>query len=84
MAITKYLIKTAHALGISKPKVAIIAASEQINPKIPASVDATIIAKMVERGQIKGAMAEGPLALDLAISKEAAEIKKMESEGVGN
>ncbi len=77
VAITNYLIHTAKALGIDKPKVALIAASEQVSPKIQASVDASIISKMAERGQIKDAYVDGPLALDVAIDKESASIKKL-------
>lgn len=77
IAITNYLIKTAKALGIEMPKVAIIAASEQVSPKMPACVDASIISKMADRGQIKGAYVDGPLALDVAIDKESADIKKV-------
>ena len=58
IAITNYLIRTAHALGIDKPKVAAIAATEQMLPKMPACVDAAIISKMSDRGQIKGAIVE--------------------------
>lgn len=77
VAITNYLINTAHALGIEKPKVALIAASEQVSAKIQASVDASVISKMADRGQVKGAWVDGPLALDVAIDKESAEIKKV-------
>jgi len=77
IAITKYLINTAHALDIPKPKLAILAATEQMLASMPACVDAAIIAKMGERGQIKDAFIDGPLALDIAIDKESAEIKKI-------
>jgi phosphate butyryltransferase len=77
VAITEYLIKTAHSLGIEKPKVAILAATEQMSAGMPACVDAAIISKMGDRGQIKGAVIDGPLALDVAIDKESAEIKKV-------
>jgi len=53
IAITDYLIKTAHSLGIEKPKVALLAATEQMSAGMPACVDAAIIAKMADRGQIK-------------------------------
>lgn len=84
IAITHYLIQTAHALGIEKPKVAIIAATEQMLPGMQACVDAGIISKMSERGQIKGAVIDGPLSLDTAIDKESAEIKKLKSEVAGD
>lgn len=84
IAITNYLIQTAHALGIEKPKVALIAATEQMLPGMQACVDAGIISKMAERGQIKGAIIDGPLSLDTAIDKESAEIKKLKSEVAGD
>ncbi len=84
LAIANYLIKTAHALGIERPKVAILAASEQVSLKMQASIDAALMSKMAERGQIKGAAVDGPLSLDLAIDKESAEIKKVGGEVAGN
>ena len=77
IAIVNYLIKTAQSLGIEKPKVAVIAATEQMLAGMPACVDAAILAKMADRGQIKGAYIDGPLSLDAAIDKESAEIKKV-------
>jgi phosphate butyryltransferase len=84
IAITNYLIQTAHALGIEKPKLAIVAASEQMLYKMPACVDAAIISKMADRGQIKGAVIDGPFGLDLAIDKESAKIKKINSPVAGD
>ncbi|MFO8145438.1 MAG: phosphate acyltransferase [Candidatus Syntrophosphaera sp.] len=84
VAITNYLIKVAHFLGIEKPKVGIQAASEQTLPKIPSCADGAIIAKMAQRGQIKGAIVEGPLGFDLIIDKESAEIKGVKSEVCGD
>lgn len=84
VAITNYLIRTAHSLGIEKPKVALLAATEQVSPVMQACVDATIIAKMADRGQIKGAYVDGPLALDVAIDKESAQIKKLTGEVAGD
>tara|TARA_R110001583_G_scaffold24869_2_gene90461 strand:+ start:4264 stop:5169 length:906 start_codon:yes stop_codon:yes gene_type:complete len=84
IAITNYVIKVAQSLGIEKPKVAIIAASEQVLPKMDACVDAAIISKMADRGQIKGAYVDGPLAIDVAIDKESAEIKKLDSMVAGD
>ncbi len=84
IAITNYLIRTAHSLGNPNPKVAIIAASEQVLPKMPACVDAALLAKMADRGQIKGARVDGPLALDVAIDKESAGIKKISGEVAGD
>ncbi|HPW66359.1 MAG TPA: phosphate acyltransferase [Salinivirgaceae bacterium] len=79
IVMTNNLIQVAKALQIEKPKVAIIGAAEQVSPAIESSVHAAIISKMGERGQIAGAIIEGPLALDLAIDKESAQIKKMDS-----
>ena len=84
IAITNYLIKTAHSLGIDKPKVALLAATEQVSAGMQACVDATIISKMGDRGPIKGAFIDGPLALDVAIDKESAQIKKLTGEVAGD
>lgn len=84
IAITNYLIKTAHSLGIEKPKVALLAATELVSPAMPACVDATLISKMADRGQIKGAFVDGPLALDVAIDPESAKIKKLTGEVAGD
>ncbi len=84
MAITNYVVNVARALNIEKPKVALLAASEQVLPKMEACVDASIISKMADRGQIKNAYVDGPLALDVAIDKEAAAIKKLESHVAGD
>jgi phosphotransacetylase len=67
------------AIGLKKPKVAILAAVETVTSKMPATIDAAALCKMAERGQIKGAILDGPLAFDNAISKEAAEIKGLHS-----
>jgi phosphate butyryltransferase len=68
-------IGLAHRLGIECPKVAAIAAVETVNPGMPATVDAASLAKMADRGQIKGCIVDGPLALDNALSIEAARHK---------
>ena len=83
-AILNYLINTAKALRIETPKVAIIAASEQVLPKMQACVDAAILAKMGDRGQIKGAVIDGPLALDVAVDRESADIKGLKSQVTGD
>lgn len=72
-----------HKLGYENPKVAIVSAVEVVNPKIPATVDAAILAKMNQRGQIKGCVIDGPFALDNAVSEEAAKHKKIESPVAG-
>lgn len=77
VAIINFLISTAKVLGIEKPKVAAIAATEQVSLGMQACVDGALLAKMSERGQIKGGFVDGPLALDVAIDKEACEIKKI-------
>jgi phosphate butyryltransferase len=76
-------IELARFLGIEKPRVALLAAVETVNPDMPETLDWAELAKMAERGQIKNALIEGPLALDLAVSKEAAKIKKIKSEVAG-
>lgn len=77
VAILGYLVKTAKALGIETPKVAVLAASEQVQPKLRASAEAALLSKMADRGQIKGALVDGPMALDGAIDPESARIKGM-------
>ncbi|MBO4751168.1 MAG: phosphate butyryltransferase [Bacteroidales bacterium] len=83
-AILGYLISTAKSLEIAKPKVAVLAATEQVSTGMPACVEAAIISKMGERGQIKGAIIDGPLALDVAIDKESAQTKKVGGEVAGD
>jgi phosphotransacetylase len=68
-----------HALEIQSPKVAILSAVESVNPAIPSTLDAAALCKMVDRGQITGAIVDGPLAFDNAISSDAARIKKIDS-----
>jgi len=77
-------IDFAISLGVATPKVAILAAVETVNSKMPATIDAAALCKMAERGQIRGGLLEGPLAFDNAISKEAAEIKGIHSEVAGD
>jgi phosphotransacetylase len=84
IAMTGYLIRTAIALGIEKPKVALIAATEQVLASIPACTEAAIISKMAERGQISGGTVDGPMALDVALDMESARIKKIESSVAGD
>ncbi len=84
VAITNYLIRVAHFLGIEKPKVGIQAASEQTLPKIPSCADGALITKMAQRGQIRGAIVEGPLGMDLIVDKESAVIKGVDSEVCGD
>ena len=70
--------------GIAVPKVAVIAAVETVNLKMQATIDGALLSKMNERGQISGCVVDGPLALDLAVSKESALIKKVKSEVAGD
>jgi phosphate acetyltransferase len=77
-------IDLATALGLARPKVAILAAVETVNSKMPATLDAAALCKMAERGQITGALLDGPLAFDNAISKDAARTKGITSEVAGD
>ena len=77
VAITNYVIQTAKALGNEKPKVALLAATEQMLAGMPACTEAAMISKMADRGQIAGAYVDGPLALDVAIDPESAQTKKV-------
>ena len=77
-------IDLARTFGVERPKVAILAAVETVNSKMPATLDAAALCKMAERGQIKGGMLDGPLAFDNAINREAARIKGIESAVAGD
>jgi phosphate butyryltransferase len=81
--IVQNAIYVAHALGINLPRVAVLAATEVVNPKIPTTLDAANLSKMADRGQIKGGLVDGPLALDNAISPESARIKGIKSDVAG-
>ncbi len=82
--IAQNAIELAHALGIQLPKVAILSAVETVNAKIPSTIDAAALCKMAERGQITGALLDGPLALDNAISPAAAKTKHIRSAVAGD
>ena len=82
--IMECLVRTAQAVGVEKPKVALIAATEQVLPSQPASIESALLAKMVERGQIKGCVADGPLALDVAIDMDSVQIKGLVSPVAGD
>lgn len=73
--IMECLVKVARSVGVTTPKVAIIAATEQVLSSQPATMEAAQLAKMADRAQIKGCVADGPLALDVAIDAESAAIK---------
>lgn len=79
----KNAVQVAHALGNPMPKVAILSATEFVVPKLESTIDAAALSKMNERGQIKGCVIDGPLALDNAISLEAAAEKKIQSPVAG-
>ena len=79
-----FLTDTARAFGIAKPKIAFVAASEQMLDSMPACIEAAMLAKMCDRGQIKACIGDGPLALDVAIDQESVEIKKLVSPVAGD
>jgi phosphotransacetylase len=83
MHIAQNAIDLAHVLGIKEPKLAILSAVETINPKIPSTIDAAALCKMADRGQITGAILDGPLAFDNVVSEEAARIKNIISPVAG-
>ena len=76
-------IALAHAIGVAEPRVAILAAVETVNAAMPATLDAAALCKMADRGQIKGAVLDGPLAFDNAVSAAAARIKGISSPVAG-
>jgi len=84
LALINYVSTISRSLGVEKPKVAMIAASEQVLPNVIGSTEAAVIAKMSDRGQITGCFVDGPLALDTAIDAEAVAIKKLESTVAGD
>ena len=75
--IAKYLVQTANTLGIEKPKVALLAPSEQLLPKVVSSVEAAALSEMGQNGELAKALFQGPLALDVAIDPESVKIKKL-------
>lgn len=81
--IVQNAIDLAHILGVPEPKVAILAAVETVNPAMQATIDAAMLCKMADRGQITGGLIDGPLAFDNAISVEAARTKKIQSAVAG-
>ena len=80
----KNAAEVAHKLGIKKPKVACLAAVEVVNPDMPATIDAAYLSKMASRGQLGDVYVDGPLALDLAVSKTAVEQKGVKSDVAGD
>jgi phosphate acetyltransferase len=81
--ITQNAIDLAHDLGAKEVRVAILSAMETVNPDVPSTLEAAALCKMADRGQITGGLLDGPLALDNAISPEAAKIKKIVSPVAG-
>jgi phosphate butyryltransferase len=73
----EYLVNTARAIGVEKPKVAVIAATEQMLAGMPACVDGAILAKMSDRGQMKNCIVDGPLSIDASLDPESVKIKKV-------
>jgi phosphate acetyltransferase len=81
--IVQNAIKLVHVLGLDRPKVAILSAVETVSPKIKSTLDAAVLCKMADRGQITGAILDGPLAFDNAVSADAAKIKGIVSPVAG-
>ena len=81
--IVQNAIDLAHSLGAPEVRVAILSAMETVNPKVPSTIEAAALCKMADRGQITGAILDGPLALDNAINLQAAEIKHIKSAVAG-
>ena len=81
--IVQNAIDLANAIGLKLPRVGILSAVETINPAIPSTIDAAALAKMAERGQIKGGLVDGPLAMDNAVDLEAARTKGIHSTVAG-
>jgi len=81
--IVQNAIDLAHALGIAEVRVAILSAMETVNPAVPSTVEAAALCKMADRGQITGAILDGPLALDNAIDLHAAQMKQIASPVAG-
>jgi phosphate butyryltransferase len=82
--IMQCLVNTAKSVGVKMPKVAIVAATEQVLASQPASMEAALLSAMAGRGQIKGCVADGPLALDVALDTESAQIKGIQSPVAGD
>ena len=83
VAITENVIKLAGVLGFASPKIAALSAIEQVNPAIPSTMDAAILSKMAERRQFGDVTLEGPLDIDCAVSRRAADRKGVHSAVTG-
>lgn len=77
--IVQNAVDLARACGVTEPRVGVLSAIETVNPAIPSTLDAAILSKMADRGQIKGALVDGPLAMDNAVDVEAARTKGIAS-----
>ncbi|MFH1049883.1 MAG: phosphate butyryltransferase [bacterium] len=84
VAILKNAVNLYHRLGVEIPKVAVLAAVETVNEKMPATLDAALLTMMNKRKQIKGCIVDGPLAFDNAVSEEATNHKGIESDVAGD
>ena len=84
LVIIQNVVEVAHKFGLERPKVAILSATEVVNPRLPNSIEALALARMAEDGWVEGAVVDGPLTLDVALSSEAARIKRVESPVAGN
>lgn len=81
--IVRNLIGLMHCLGVDEPRIAVLASMEEVSPSIPATTDAAVLTQMARRGQIKGALVDGPLALDNIASEGAAKKKGIVSDVAG-
>lgn len=77
-------VEACHKIGIDNPKVAVVAAVESVNPKMQATIDAAELKEMNLKGKITGCIIDGPLAIDNAVNKKAAELKGISGEVAGN
>jgi len=83
VAMINHSVAVAHKMGIEMPKVAVLAAVEKVNPKMPVTLEAATLAKMCDRGQIKGCVVDGPLSMDASVSPECAAGKGIKSPVAG-
>ena len=79
----EHCVRVANVMGLETPKVAVVGAIEVVNPKMPITMEAAILSKMNQRGQIKGCIVDGPFALDNVVSEEAAKKKGIQSPVAG-
>ncbi|GBQ22296.1 phosphate acetyl/butaryl transferase [Gluconacetobacter sacchari DSM 12717] len=81
--IVQNVIDFAHVLGLAEPRVAVLSAVETVNPAIQSTLDAAVLSKMADRGQITGGIVDGPLAFDNAVNRNAAKVKHIDSPVAG-